>query len=367
MGMRRCRSPWLECSTLAVIAIGVHGGLVLVTRGLEPLPGGVAPFHIALLLGGLFLLGLLVAVVAVISGIGGGVIYTPLLLAFTPLHSVIVRATGLCVALFSGIVSSGIFLSRGVGNLKIAVLCNLGYSAGGFLGARMAIHTAQRMGERGEGFIRITLGALVVLLATYFARGGLKREWPEVRRVDRFTVRLRLCHPYYEPSLGRVVECVVTRAGWGLAMMTFIGFVAGFFGLGAGWAIVPALNFIMGVPLKMAAAISNVIIGIGEPLTIAPYLSEGAVVAVLVAPLIVGHVIGGVLGAQLLVHVRSASIRIALIGVLFYTSFGLWINGLRKLGVLSTWPPWLNVAVLMVVAVATAVAMERSRKERRSA
>jgi hypothetical protein len=327
----------------------------------------MAAFSIAMLLAGLFLLSLIIAMIAVLSGIGGGVIYTPLLLAFTPLHSVIVRATGLVVALFSGIVSSGIFLTRGIGNLKIAVLCNLGYGLGGFLGAQGAVWAAQKTGERGEGIIRIVLGSVVVLLASYFVGGGVKREWPEVRRVDRFTARLRLCHPYYEPSLDRVVECPVTGAGWGIAAMMFIGVVAGFFGLGGGWAIVPALNVIMGVPLKMAAAISTLVIGMGGPLTLAPYLAEGAVLPALVAPLIVGHVLGGILGAHLLVRVRSGFIRLVLVGVLFYTSFGLFVNGLHKLGLMGPLPGALNVAVLLAIAVGVGWAIHRrSRGEKKA-
>jgi hypothetical protein len=47
-----------------------------------------------------------------------------------------------------------------------------------------------------------------------------------------------------------------------LIAMLGIGLVSGFFGLGAGWAAVPALKLIMGVPLKVTAACSGVLLGI---------------------------------------------------------------------------------------------------------
>ena len=66
-------------------------------------------------------------------------ICTPIRLAFTPVNRLIVRARGLIVAMFSGLVSSGPFLQRGVGNLKLSILCNLGEGLGGFAGAHVLI------------------------------------------------------------------------------------------------------------------------------------------------------------------------------------------------------------------------------------
>ena len=54
-----------------------------------------------------FLLSVLIAVIAVIAGVGGGVIFTPILLAFTSIDTLIIRSTGLVVAMFSGLVSTG--------------------------------------------------------------------------------------------------------------------------------------------------------------------------------------------------------------------------------------------------------------------
>ena len=39
------------------------------------------------------------------------------------------------------------------------------------------------------------------------------------------------------------------RTPLGLALFAGIGFMAGMFGLGAGWANVPVLNLVMGAPL----------------------------------------------------------------------------------------------------------------------
>jgi len=183
-----------------------YTALMLITRGAETPPGGMALNSIALLTFGFFLLSFAIACIAVMAGIGGGVLFTPLMLAFTPVNSLIVRGTGLIVAMFSGLVSTGPFMKSGLGNLKLSIYCCIGYGIGAFVGAQGAIWASSRLGETGEGFVRISLGVIVFLLALYFLRGGVKIDWPQVKQVDRFTNWLKLPQPYYEESLGKVVD-----------------------------------------------------------------------------------------------------------------------------------------------------------------
>ena len=52
-----------------------------------------------------FILSIMIAIVAVIAGVGGGVLFTPIMMAFTTMDTLIIRSTGLVVAMFSGLVS----------------------------------------------------------------------------------------------------------------------------------------------------------------------------------------------------------------------------------------------------------------------
>ncbi|HEY90377.1 MAG TPA: sulfite exporter TauE/SafE family protein [Dehalococcoidia bacterium] len=259
--------------------------------------------------------------------------------------------------MFSGLVSTGPFMKTGVGNLKLATICTLGYGLGGFAGAQGAIWFAKQMGVTGEGIIRIVLGIIVFILCLYFLRGGRKREWPEVDKVDSFSARLNLSHPYFEPSLGKVIHYKIGRVGWGLVTMIGIGLISGFFGMGGGWAIVPSLNLVMGIPLKVAAASSSVIIGMGDCITVWPYILAGAMIPLFVAPWLVGQVLGGMVGAQVLIRAGSRAIRYILIGIMFYTSFGLLLNGLIKLEVIDHVNGAVYIAVLIVVLSMTTLAI----------
>ncbi|MFC1994573.1 sulfite exporter TauE/SafE family protein [Chloroflexota bacterium] len=279
------------------------------------------------------------------------------MLAFTPVDSLIVRATGLIVAMFSGLVSTGPFMRRGLANLKLCLLCCSALAIGTFLGALGAIWVAESLGESGEGVVRMALGVILLLLASYFVLGGTRMEWPEVKRVDRFTRWLSPTQPYYEQSLGKVVDYPMTRAGGGLMATCVVGLIAGFFGLGGGWAIVPVLNLIMGVPLKVAAASSGVLLGVGSCTGIWPYLLTGAIIPLFVAPWLVGQVLGGVVGAHVLIRIKAGFVRLILIGILFFTSFALVTRGLKDLGYIGGIPGGVFIGVFVAIMAAVVLSI----------
>ncbi len=233
--------------------------------------------------------------------------------------------------------------------LRFCIFCAAAYGLGAFGGAQGAIYVAQHLGVTGEGLVRLALGLILCSLAVYFLVGGKKIEWPEVKKVDGFTKRLKLSQPYYEVSLDKVVDYPLTRAGWVLIAIVGVGVLSGFFGLGAGWAIVPAQNVIMAVPLKVAAANSGVLLGMGDCIGVWPYLLMGAIIPVFAAPWLIGQVLGGLLGALILIRVKAGFVRYLLIGFMFFACFGLLTKGLAMLGVIGPVPGWVTIMVLIII------------------
>jgi uncharacterized protein len=365
--MRRwLKSPWLELFVLTGVVVVSFTAVTLITKGAETPSGGMALSSISLIVFGFFLLSFAIAVISVMAGIGGGVIFTPIMLAFTPVNSLIVRGTGLIVAMFSGLISSGPFCKRGLGNLKLAMILCLGYGTGSFAGAQFAVWASANLGAGGEGWVRLSLGLIVLALSGYFFVGGVKIEWPTVDRVDRFTKWLGLELPFYEESLGKVVDYKLTRAGWGILTMIGVGLISGFFGMGAGWAIVPVMNLLVGAPLKVAAACSGILIGLGDCISVWPYIFAGAVIPLFCALWLVGQVLGGILGAEVLIRIRSSSIRLIMIGILAYSSFGLITKGLTTLGYLPAVSGIVQVIVLLAVSGGVAAALVRASAKARS-
>ena len=95
--------------------------------------------------------------------------------------------------------------------------------------------------------------------------------------------------------------------------------------------MVPVLNLVMTVPLKVSAASSGVLLAIGNAAAIWPYIVTGALIAVFAAPWMIGQVIGGILGAHILAKVKAGFVRNILIGLLILTSIKLIARGVESL------------------------------------
>ncbi|MDH5545837.1 MAG: sulfite exporter TauE/SafE family protein [Gammaproteobacteria bacterium] len=276
---------------------------------------------------GSFLLSFVIAIIAVLGGVGGGVLFTPVMLGFTSIDSLLVRSTGLVVAMFSGLVSSGPFMRKGLANIKVVLYCSIPIILGAMMGAQVAISMAENMGELGDAIVRFMLGVILVGIAILFISGGSNTEYPVPKRRDTLAEKLRLNASYWEESLGKIVHYRVIRIIPGAILFFVVGFTGGFFGLGGGWAVVPVLNLVMAVPLKISAASSGVLLAIGNAAAIWPYIVKGALIAVFAAPWMIGQVIGGILGAHILAKIKAGFVRNILIGLLLLTSIKLLSRG----------------------------------------
>ncbi len=284
-----------------------------------------------LILAASFLFSTLIAVVAVLGGVGGGVLFTPVMLGFTNVDTLLIRSTGLVVAMFSGLVSSGPFMRKGLADVRLVFYCAVPIIVGAILGAKAAIVMADAMGATGDAIVRLMLGALLIFIAVMFVVGGSKTEYPVPRKLDGLSRRLGMRSTYWEESLARPVTYHANRVLPGGLLFLAVGFVGGFFGLGGGWAVVPVLNLVMDVPLKVAAASSGVLLAIGNAAAIWPYITKGALIALFAAPWMLGQVVGGILGAHILARIRAGFVRQILIVLLFLTSIKLVVRGAETL------------------------------------
>ncbi len=361
------KSPWLEAVIMfaAVVLSYVALSIISFLSGM-PAAGEMHTGTIVLWLTAFFMLSFAIAMVAVIAGIGGGVIFTPVMMAFTNVDSLVIRSTGLIVAMFSGLISTGIFMKQGLGHFKLSITLTVSQGLGALFGAQAAILIASKFAASGEGFIRISLGIILTGVAIYFLVGGKKLEWPNVQNVDRFTQFLKLEHTYLEESDNKIKTYKVTRIILGLFLVLIVGFLGGFFGMGAGWAITPVQNLGLGVPLKVAAANSGIILGMVDCIAVWPYMLTGAIIPLFVLPWLSGQVVGGYIGALALVKAKVNIVRLILIGIMFFTSFGLVTDGLAKLKVMGKVPAPVSIGVFlgtMIVDAVFIVITQRKEKE----
>jgi uncharacterized membrane protein YfcA len=146
---------------------------------------------------------------------------------------------------------------------------------------------------------------------------------PAVPKPDPLGAALGLHGVYRDTARGADVEWAARHTGLALVVFAGIGVLAGMFGLGAGWAIVPALNLLMGIPLKVAAGSSSLILAM-TPSAAWVYINQGAILALVAAPSVVGMMLGAGIGARVLRVVSPSAVRRLALAMLF-------IAGLRAL------------------------------------
>jgi hypothetical protein len=263
----------------------------------------------------LFLFTFAIGIVAPLAGVGGGVVFVPLVTAFSPFNIDYIRGVGIIVALTSALSSVPTTMSRGLASLKIVAPLAILANVTAILGSSFGI-VVSNVFPAGKYYIILALGVLlfIVLAVMTFSQ---RVEFPEVEKVDVISRKLGLRGSWYEPSLDEEVEYVSTNFHLALPLFGIIGFMAGMFGLGAGWASVPILNLIMGLPIRVAVSTSMLLISINASAAAWVYIAKGAVLSILVVPSILGMTLGSRISALLVLKVRPRTIRLAVMGIIF--------------------------------------------------
>ena len=268
----------------------------------------------------LFAVSFAIGIIGVLAGVGGGVLFVPIVSGFFPFHLDFVRAAGLLLALSGAVSAAPQLLRAGLASLRIAMPLALIGSITSIAGAWVGLALPTRLAQTA-------LGGTILAIAILMLRAR-KSEFPEVRAQDRLSAALGLTGTFSDPATGRNFEWRVHRTPLGLVTFAGIGMLAGMFGLGAGWANVPALNLLMGVPLKLAAGTSGLILSVVDSSAAWVYINQGAVLPILVAPAIAGVMLGAKIGARLLQVVRSETVRKVVIALLLLAGLRALLKGL---------------------------------------
>jgi hypothetical protein len=272
----------------------------------------------------LFVVCFLLGIVAVPAGIGGGTLFVPIVGGFFPFHLDFVRGAGLLVALASALAAGPMLLRSGLGSLRLALPLAVLASASSILGARLGLAMPANV-------VQILLGAVVLaIVALMFV--AKKSEFPKVERPDALAQALALNGVFVDAASRRAVAWQVHRTVPGLVVFLGIGVLAGMFGIGAGWANVPALNLLMGAPLKVSAGTSSVVLSLVDSSAAWVYVNEGAVLPMIAVPSVVGMMLGARIGARLLNVLKGQVIRRLVIGMLLFAGLRALLKGL------GVWP-----------------------------
>jgi uncharacterized membrane protein YfcA len=268
----------------------------------------------------LFIFTFLLGILAVMAGVGGGVLFTPIVGSFFPFHLDFVRGAGLFVALTGSLAAGPGLLRRGLANLRLAMPMALIASASSIAGALVGLAIPTNI-------VQALLGLAIIFIVFVMLRAK-RAEFPVVEKPDKLSQVLKISGLYYEESSNELVEWKVHRTWQAMVLFVLIGFIAGMFGLGAGWANVPVLNLVMGTPLKIAAGTSKFLLSITDTSAAFVYLTSGSVLALITIPSVLGIMLGSFIGVKLLAKANPRVVRLIVIAVLLFAGVRSLLKGL---------------------------------------
>ena len=254
----------------------------------------------------LVVLGFFAGLLGALTGIGGGVLLTPVLaLHFgIPIRQAI--GTSLVAVITTSAASSSVHLQRHTTDIRLGMTLELATAFG-------AAVTAYLVGYFNRNALEgLFAGFLLYSAIVILAKGGkVKPEEELAPPVNGETVI-----PPYEPK----------RYPLGLAASLVAGALSGLLGIGGGPIKVPVMFIFMKVPLMVATATSNFMIGVTAAASAIVYYRRGDILVQYAAPLAVGVFMGSLLGARLAPRIHTKIVVYLLVGVMLYLAGHLTLH-----------------------------------------
>ncbi|MGC2035124.1 MAG: sulfite exporter TauE/SafE family protein [Thermoplasmata archaeon] len=226
-------------------------------------------------------------------GIGGGLFLVPALFLLFGVDIRLAIAASLISVVATSCGSAAAYVKAGLTNLRLAMFLEIATATGGLLGALLSVVLLAH-----SEYILVFLFVPVVLLSAWLMLAARGSDSQPDRAADGWSARLRLGGAYTDPVQGSVVSYNVTRSGVGLGFAGIAGVASGLLGIGGGLFKVPAMSSFMNVPIRVAVATSNFMIGVTASAGALVYLFAGQVSFGLAAPVAIGVVAGSYLGSH---------------------------------------------------------------------
>jgi uncharacterized membrane protein YfcA len=268
----------------------------------------------------LFAVSFAIGIVAVLGGIGGGVLFVPIVGSFFPFHLDFVRGAGLVFALAGTLAAGPMLLRNRMASLRLVMPLALAGSVASFAGAVVGLSLPTDALQTALGLTVIAIAVLIAASKDGYGAGAVES--------DALGAALRMKGDFEDPAAGVLIDWRTHRTLAGFGAFGAIGFLGGLFGLGAGFANVPALNLLMAAPLKVAVGSSGLIISIINSSAAWVYIHRGALLPILAVPAILGVMLGSRIGARLLAVTPAATVRRVVVAVMLLAGARALLRGL---------------------------------------
>jgi uncharacterized membrane protein YfcA len=254
-----------------------------------------------------------------LTGLGGGVIIIPLLtLGFgVPMHYAIGASLISVIGTSSG--AAVAFVKEGFTNMRIGMFLEIATTAGAIVGALVS-------GMLNPNTIGIIFASILLLTVILNLKGKPDHQEPVIK--GSLEEKLKLYGPF--PDKGILKSYSARNTVPGFLMMMFAGAMSGLLGIGSGALKVLAMDNMMKLPFKVSTTTSNFMIGVTAVASALIYFQRGEIVPVIVAPVLIGVVVGSFIGSKTLMVSKTKKLKVFFAIVITILSVYMMYNGINK-------------------------------------
>jgi uncharacterized membrane protein YfcA len=221
-------------------------------------------------------------------GVGGGILLVPLLTLAFEVPVPVAVTVSLVAVIATSSAASGVFIQERLCDVRLGVLLEVATVTGAIAGAAAAARVPPEM-------LRILLALVLLYVAGMLAVGR-------------------------EPAGDDPSHYRVRRLPLGVAVSLIAGSLSATLGVGGGPLKVPTLHLAMGVPIQVATATSNLMIGATAAGSVFLYYQRGHLDMAVAIPTVLGVYLGARLAAPRLERMRGPLLRRALALILLLTA-----------------------------------------------
>jgi uncharacterized protein len=265
-----------------------------------------------------FCAALLAGFLGSLTGLGGGVIVTPVLTLFLGVEMRYAIGASLVSVIATSSGAAAAYVRDGYSNIRVGMFLEIATTTGALFGAYLGTHIP-------TSYLSIVFGLILAQAAWQTSREHRDHNKPVAP--DPLARRLNL-NSAYRTEDGEV-SYAVRRVKRGFGIMFGAGTLSGLLGIGSGSLKVIAMDQAMQIPFKVSTATSNFMIGVTAAASASVYLSRGYVDPAIAMPVMLGVLAGSVMGARFLPVLPVRVLRRVFALVVGAMAIQMIVNGLR--------------------------------------
>lgn len=273
-----------------------------------------------LALGAIFVVAIVAGLIGALAGLGGGVLVVPVLTIGFGLPIRLAIGVSIVSVIATSSAAAAAYVRDHLTNTRVGIVLEIATTTAAIAGALLAAVLHPRL--------LFVIFGVVLLLSVVPGLMKLHEDLPSGVTSDRIATRLDLASSYPDQVLGRSVAYQVTGFPLGFGLMAVAGLASGLLGIGSGALKVLALDTVMQLPMKVATATSNFMIGVTAAASAGIYFWRGDVPALVAAPVALGVLIGATVGARILPRLPNRTVRLIFLPVLVVLGLQMVLRGL---------------------------------------